>query len=306
MNKILILLTVFILSASGCVTTSQTASVDEIKAATEALKLQAGTEMLIAQTLLGIDGKIIDFFGGESAERRVIMTDYVAGDRAVLKWSMRSQVETQASVDARQAYEAKYKDAPIGTEIPAKLKPIFETKTREGKLSSISLLNAHSILLPVAWREGDEGIKPDNALIWISTEQYDQLVSSKKTVLNLGLFDDSIASALDISDQVRNFINALKKDSEKISEKEELLTITAEPNWGTFMLLMDGKEQTVQTIEASNWFGHYTILANRENPLILEVILSPASKGSLNIFSREKFLHAFAGYHVTEIKNKQP
>ena len=81
--------------------------------------------------------------------------------------------------------------------------------------------------------------------------------------------------------------------------------MNASEDFGTYSLLVNGKKTTVKTIQAQNWFGRYTILANKNNPVILEVILSPVSKGSLNIFSKENLLQSFLGYEITEINSIQ-
>jgi hypothetical protein len=301
MRKIFGLVGVLVILGTGCIAPPVLKSVEEIASVTESLDLETGSKIILKQTVLGIDGTLVDFLGGESAERRLTLTQWSPGDQVALHWSMPTRVETDASIAFRSAYDQQVKSTPIGTKVPPKPKAEFETKTRDGNLASSNLANAHSILLPVAWPEGDGGIKQENSLVWISTEQYDELVKTKKTVLNLGLFDDSIAFALGVTDRVNNLINTLKKDAEKVQEKDELLSIQAGQDWGMYTLLIDEKEETVRTIEASNWFGRYTILANRDNPLILEVVLSPASKGSLNIFSRQKFLNAFAGYKIAEV-----
>ncbi len=301
MKKIVLTISVLLLLGTGCIMGSSSKSIEEINAATEGLDLKIGSTITLTQTVLGVGGKVVDFFGGESAERKLTLVDWQTGQHVKLAWFMQIPVETAASIAEQSAYDARYARVPIGEKIPPKPVKTFETKTREGSIATSGLAKSHAILLPVTWHEGDEGTKQDNSLIWISTEQYDELTQTKKTVLNLGLFDDSLSFALGISDSIHNLVNTLQKDAQKVQDKEDLLSVHAEPDWGTFTLVVDGKETTVQTIQASNWFGRYTILASRDNPLILEVVLSPASKGSLNIFSREKFLNAFAGYKVTKI-----
>ena len=57
----------------------------------------------------------------------------------------------------------------------------------------------------------------------------------------------------------------------------------------------------VRAIQAQNAFARYTILANENNPLILEIILSPASRGTANLFNLKALGEAFWGYEVIEI-----
>jgi len=287
---------------AGCVLQPTPKSSDEIKAATDAFLLKQNCDLVLKQTVLGLDGAVVDLLGGQNDDRHINVPDWKPGSRAALVWVTSVKVETQASVDARAAYDAKYKDAPIGTTIPTKPEQSFEYKAHTGTIETNSLASAHSILLPVLWPDGLVGEKKDNSLIWISSAQYDELIAKRKTVLDLGLFDNSIANAYGISDTVHNLINSLKQDATTVKDKEELLSVVADQNFGTFTLMINGKQETVQTIEAHNWFGRYSILSNRNNPLILEASLSPATKGSWNIFSKQKFLDAFAGYKVSEVK----
>lgn len=298
-----ITLIIFVLTGSGCISQTISKTSDEINLVTDSLLLKPNSTITIKQTVLGLEGLIVDLFGGQSADRMVTITDWLAGNRVSLKWNQQIQIETKSSLDARKAYDFKYKETSIGTKIPSKPKQIFETITQNGVVGSNELVHARTVFLPALWPEGDAGVKAGKTLLWISTDQYDELVKIRKTVLNLGLFDDSIASTVAISDNLHNFINSLKKNSAAVKDRDELLSIFADEDWGTFQLNVNGKPEVVKTIEAHNWFGRYTILANRDNPLILEVSLSPAAKGSLNIFSRQNFLDAFAGYRVTEIDN---
>ena len=276
----------------------------EAKTNAEQLNVQSGSTIIVHQTVRGLDGIAVDLLGGQSANRTIAISDWKSGDHVALKWNMQTQEEIQASVDARTAYDAKYKTSPIGASVPQKPDQQFETKTHQGSITSTSLATSRSIFLPSVWVDGDAGTKSDNGILWISTAQYDELVNTKKTALDLGLFDDSIANALGLSDAVQNTINLLKKDAAAVKNREDVLSIVADQNFGTATLMVDGSSKTVQTIEASNWFGHYSILANRDNPLILSVTLSPASKGSLNIFSKENFLSGFGGYKVSSITTK--
>lgn len=291
----------FVFFGTGCSSGSKHISEEDLLRTTESLTLNNHSTMILNQTVFGLDGVVVNLLGGQSEDRKVSITDWLSGDRVALAWSIDTKAETQDSLSTRVLYDEKYTDAPIGTEIPKKPEQQFEQRTISGNLSSESLIDAQSILLPALWPANDTVLDSDGSLIWLSTKQYDELLNKRKTVLNLGLFDESIADAIAISDKLQNFVNSIKKDAATVKDSDELLSVTADQDFGTFTLLVNGNTETVRTIEAHNWFGRYSILANRDNPLILEVFLSPTSKGSINIFSKQNLLDAFAGYKVTEI-----
>ena len=212
-------------------------------------------------------------------------------------WSSTSKQETAASVAAREAYQAT--NHPIGeaSELP---ETIYETITKSGVYSSSALDNGINVLLPAYWSDG-ELLLEDNSFFWLSKEQYDSLIGSKTATLSLGLFDEKLSSMVKISDNVQNALNSLKQNSEKAAQSQDIYKLTAAADWKTYSLIIDGAEKTVRTIEASNWFGSYVILANSENPLIIKATLNPFAVGSIEISSP---LSSFLGYEVTEIKIK--
>ena len=57
----------------------------------------------------------------------------------------------------------------------------------------------------------------------------------------------------------------------------------------------------VRTIEAENKFATYTILANPENPIILEIKLSPLAQGTVQAFNPSNIASSFSGFEIVEI-----
>jgi hypothetical protein len=274
----------------------------DAKANAESLDLTTGSEIYLHETVFGIGGKIVDWLGGESESREIKINSFVPGGSVALGWRLETKVETEASKKVRGEYDEKYKESPIGEIVPKKPEAVFKALVKKGNLSTSALDFGEQILLPAYWQDGEVQAVNASTLIWISKKQYNELVNTKKTVLSLGLFDDSLATAAGFTDNVKNLLNKLKQDSEEARDREDILSVAANEQWGSYKLKVDGKMTTVRTIEAQNWFGRYTILANPNNPLILEIVLSPASRGSFNIFTRAKLLEAFLGYEVTEIK----
>jgi hypothetical protein len=218
-------------------------------------------------------------------------------------------VETVASTAEREAYEAEYGETAIGEDIPEAPAPEYEEVTQTGTISSTTLANATTLQLPELWSEGDAGVS-DTSLIWISQSQYDELVSTRSTQLSLGLFDESLMQVEEVTTSLTDYLDKIKNlwpgETPPELEQEEsatsgLLTVQAESDWGEYTLLVDDVRTTVQTIEARNAFANYTILANPDNPLILELRLTPLSQGNLEVLSPSGFVEGFGGYEVSAI-----
>jgi hypothetical protein len=279
--------------------------------ASVSLGLAAGSEIVVRPTVLGLGGKIVDIFGGESDERLITITQWTPGTSVGVSWSITTDVETAASVAAREAYDAEYGQTAVGEEVPDAPEPVYEDTIKSGNLSSASLADATMLRLPELWSEGDAGVS-ETSLIWISRAQYDELVSTRSTQLSLGLFDESLMQVEEVTSSLTEYVEKIKSlwpgetVEEAVQEQttSDLLTVEAQSDWGAYTLLVDGTRTTVQTIEAKNAFANYTILANPENPLILELRLTPLSQGNLEVLSPSGFIEGFGGYEVSQINLK--
>ncbi|MBI5793712.1 hypothetical protein HZA87_01305 [Candidatus Uhrbacteria bacterium] len=278
--------------------------------ASASLGLAIDNEIVLRPTVLGIGGKIVDLLGGEADERTIKITQWTPGISVDLSWSITTQTETAASVAAREAYAAQYGETAIGEDVPDAPEPIYEDTIKSGSLGSASLAGATMLELPELWSEGDGGVS-DTSLIWISKAHYDELVSTRRTKLSLGLFDESILQVQEVTDQLTSYLDRIKSlwpgnatGTPAQTQADDLLTVQAKADWGEYTLLVDGTRTTVQTIEAKNVFATYTILANPENPLILELRLTPLSQGNLEVLSPSGFIEGFGGYEVSQINLK--
>lgn len=294
MQRIAFSLLFLTLLGTGCVAIdTQVLSPQE---AALSLSLSSGVELTLRETVLGVGGKFVTFFKQEEADRSVIVSEWTAGQAATLNWRRELKEETEASKIARQEYYAKFAAAPIGTELPDPPPPVYETTVQAGTLVSTVLAESSKILLPIFWAE-DQEIGQDSSLLWLSKKQYDELIQTRRTQINLGLFDDSVSYAVGLTDQIKYFIERIK-GSDAAAEEKSILEVNADIDWTNYTLSVDDKPTLVRAIHAQNAFARYTILANPENPLILELMLSPAARGSLNLFSRQAVGDAFWGYEV--------
>ena len=309
-KQIAIILTSVLLGGSGCVAAPVSNLTSE--QAASSLAFFVGTQMVVQPTVLGVGGIAAGWLGPQEEERLLTLTQWSAGQKVGLDWSIATQVETVESVAARQTYEQTYASSPVGTEIPPEPKQVFEEKLVRGKIASVSLESADTLGLPESWPEGDGGVS-STSLIWLARSHYEELVNTRSTVVSLGLFDESLLKVENATSQVTSMIDGIsdlfapllgraKEESVESSSTESLLMLVADPQWGEYTLLADGISTRVRVVEAKNAFASYKILANPENPLILEIQLTPLSQGNLELLSAEGLAGGFGGYEVTKIQ----
>ncbi len=235
---------------------------EERAAATEALLIEEGKTYTLETTVFGLGGFIPQWFG-RAEMTNVKVVAYGKGAVADLSWTRGEKT---------------------------------------GMYRNVSLDSTDHFILPAGFQEGDASLSgTGTSLLILSRSQYDALAKGEGAVLNLGLFDETFSSTIGLTDKAKNALAALKQESDESHLGEQAITITPAPDRGTYTLSVSGKKITVDTIEAQNWFGHYTILANREHPLVLRVVLSPAARGVSNA-STNALIEAGLGYHVTKIE----
>lgn len=281
--------------------------------ASASLTLAVGSEIQLRPTVFGIGGRIVEWISGEAEDRVITIEEWVPGERVGLSWSVTKLIETVESQAAREAYETQYAQSPVGVEIPEAPEPAYEEQIVSGSIASDSMNDADTLFLPSQWPEGDGGVVSES-LIWLSKATYDELVNTRSTSLSLGLFDESLMRVEEATSQLKSFIDKASdliapfigggegetSDEEAVLE-DELTMVKAESDWGEYTLYVDGVRTSVRVVNASNAFASYAILANPENPLMLEIQLTPLSRGQLDLLSASGLVEGFGGYEVTQI-----
>lgn len=306
-----VVISTLVLFGAGCTTVTVSSLTPE--QAAQSLVFEVGHEIVVQPTVLGLGGGVVGWFGADEEERLVVIKAWVAGERVSLSWFISTQVETAESLAAREAYEQTYASSPVGVEIPPEPESVYEEQLVSGMIASESLALADTLGLPESWPEGEGGVST-SSLIWLSRAHYDELVSTRSTVVSLGLFDESLMKVEDATNRLTSILDKLsglldpilgtQEPTESTSDTESLLTLKADPQWGEYTLFVDGVRTKVQVVEAKNAFASYKILANADNPLILEIQLTPLSRGNLELLSTEGFTQGFGGYEMTQINKK--
>jgi len=299
-----------VLLGTGCVSTPVSTHTPE--EATLSLSFDVGDQIELRPTILGVGGSVVGWLGGAEDSREVTLREWIAGEKVDLVWKITSRIETEESKRMRVEYDAVYAHSPVGVEIPPVPETLYEDKVENGSIRSESLAQGARLMLPQEWLAQDVGAV-EETLIWLSRAQYKELAQTRSTALSLGLFDESLVKVEEAStqlksvfDRISGLLSPILGESAQPSQTEESRTslthIQAESAWGEYVLLIDGVRTSVRVVQAKNAFASYKILANEQNPLILEIQLTPLSQGNLDL-SKDGFTKGFGGYEVTQINH---
>ncbi len=237
---------------------------------------------------------------GQTKYPRILtVEEWLPADWVKLNWIETYQVETEASIEAREAAEHT---AGVGeaAEVPA---PVYQTVSREGRLASDALDDGRRILLPSAWKEEDQDLTgSENTLFWLSRAQYDELVSTRHTHLEISAVDAKLDTLVDVAEKFKDLITRLQGGDTGVDETDysDITEIEAQAEWGTYIFKYNDKRVEVRTIEAENKIASFTVLANPDNPLILEVALKPWAYGTEALGAIDDDFEV-SGYSIKEL-----
>lgn len=235
---------------------------------------------------------------GETILKNVTVEEHQSTRYAVLSWTMDVKQETAASKTARD-YAMTH--APVGEDavIP---EPVYENVTLKGVVRTDSLANAERLLLPSYWPEGEYDVSHmGNSVIWLSNQQYAELLATRSSHVQLGLFDSTLKDALDFTESAKSALDRLQgKIAATPTSNKDFTKLSAKGDWGSYTLKVNGEDVRVRTIEAANAFANYTILANADNPVILKVSILPWALGP-SLFTSLNELKDELGYSVKSV-----
>lgn len=282
------LLAMTIFAGAGCSTAAQEIAADDVD-------LHAGATVTFVQNWTGLNPLRSDAALGL---RTATVDEWVAGQYATISWVHSERRETDASRAAREAAAR----APIGETVDMP-DPVYETVTTSGSVKTDALGNAERVTMPSYWPEGEYDVRGEgNSVVWLSRAQYDELVTTRSSHVALGLFDSTLQGLLNFGDNVEGALAKLQGNiaTSDAQSNHDITKLTAEGDWGTYNLMVNGTLSSVRVVKAKSLFADYTILANAENPMVLKVAVKPLSLG-LGMLSTLSLVNSLAGYHVTAI-----
>lgn len=261
--------------------------------AATSIKLAKGLRLTITPTALS----------GDSYGVKTVEVTEVSRDGFMISWNQTDRAETDASIKRREAFEKGRPPVGVGEKEPEPPQPEHEDILSKGKMTVVGLDESREMLLPALWQQGTSTIG-ENSLIWMSRKAFLELRSTRKASWDAGLMANPPGSLMKLSDAIKDGLVALRKTAEDEAKRSAMSTIEAEPDFGTFTLLLDGQETAVETVEAGNWLARYAILNNAENPLILKATINPISAGAIDILSPFGALTSTLGYEVTAVRTR--
>lgn len=152
-----------------------------------------------------------------------------------------------------------------------------------------------TVVVPEAWPDVTSGYDSDTFVL-LPKSVYAELVETGSSHISLGLFDETVSEALSWADRMNALAAMVGADLTIGGTGEDTLLVKVTDADATDWVRVDGTLQTVKTIEASNRFAAYKILADAENPLILSLALTPVARAEFSVLS------AFEGFEISGIK----
>ncbi|MDP3794247.1 MAG: hypothetical protein Q8R07_05900, partial [Candidatus Uhrbacteria bacterium] len=279
----------FIFIGSGCApteffrsTTSSQPLASSLKEATDKMSFSAGDTFELRQTVLGLGAFLPDITKSTSGIRFLKIEKFESKKQADVSWLLPEERETVASQKAGEAYRKDLQDHPraIGEKTPSPPTVQKEQVTTSGTLNQINLATIHSLFPPAYWGTGVVDLHQDQGALWLSSDAFDELVKTRKTVLSFGVLDLSAAKFMKNVDQLKAVIAKIRRQSEEEQGKHDPLLLEAEGDFISWPLKVNGAEINVSAIRARNWFGEIVVLNNSNNPLILKLTLNPLVIGT--------------------------
>ncbi len=318
--RIFVGLLVFSLLGAGCdwrslplverfaSTSTSTVSLDgtPIEAA-QAIQFLPGDTFEVRQTVFGFGAFLPDLLGKKDGVRMVTVTRFAPSNFANFSWNVTTQKETDASIAARKKYESDIAANPraIGDNVFVPPVPQMENATVSGTVMDVSLKTPHSAYLPAYWTLGLNDLMNEKSGIWLSEDAFMELVRTRHTILNLGIFDSEANQAAKNVADLKTALDRLRKQANEDGKFKDLTLLEAEPDFIEYPLQVNGQTVTVSAIKAKNWFGEVIVLNSPQNPLILKVTMNPfASSASDALGGNVALLDKLYGYEISNIQLK--
>ena len=268
----------------------------------EDIEIRDGSTLVLVEKNVGLPM----LPGKKGQETKLQIVRYSPGQSAIVHWSRLEQQETAASIAARA--EAR-KQIAAGQDV-AIPEPMYEDVAVQGEENGDGLDDAKRISLPSTWKSRDTSqdslidadLFRDDSLIWLSAAQYQELIDAGQTEIQLSVIDAGLQDAADLAAKAQEFLKKLAGSNGAPVEAKDV-TRAELVSSGDYTLSYNGKKVSVPTIIVENSFATFTVLADQENPLVLEVDLKAWSYGSevLETFNIDANL---SGYSIASINTR--
>lgn len=262
--------------------------------AAEGIQFIAGDTFDIRQAPFGFGAFSPELLAGEDGVRTVTIRRFAPMHVAELEWELVTTRETESSKRLRSAYEEEARKNPA-TSAPAPTRATERVTTR-GELLGINLRTPHTAFFPLYWPERRHDLLGEKSGLWLSDDAFLELVKTRRTILNYGVFDDALDAARNNVPGLREALASLRRDAAEEGGRRDLTELAAEAEFIEWPLEVNGRPTVVSAIRARNWFGEIVVLNNRQNPLILKLSLASEEGGDDTAILDELF-----GYEIKTV-----
>lgn len=280
---------------------TSTTNVTAVQESTTKLLLAPGDSFEVNQTFLGLGGVITQVSRLVDGVQTLTVKRFIPGDKAEASFETVLERETDTSRSARADAEAqRLKGTASGTMV-AIPEPVMERVVTTGTLVNINLKSSHELYLPVYWKTGENSLLAEKSGLWLSNDAFQELVRTKKTVLDFGLLQSGAATLVKNVTDLRAAFAKLKQEATAQEKSKDPLLLEVDSDQEVASLVINGKETKVSVIRAHNWFGEVTILNNPQNPLILRMSFNPLTASAAELMGKDKGLKTLFGYEIKTI-----
>lgn len=253
---------------------------------TKQLNFKDGSSFVIASTAVKKNGAFEVTNDPSRSTRTVTLTQW-NGETASFDWKLDQQLETEGSMQARDAQ----KDSPP--------EPVYETVTTEGTLTDLDFTKSHAMYLPIRWPEGKSGDR--ESAVWVSKPVFEELSRTRNSTVYLNV----IPALLDAARNATGLAGAIEQFRQKensVIERTDTDFMKVEGDLVDWPLLVNGERVNVKAMKARNWFGEIVVLNNYDNPLVLKLDVGPPVEGAEGASPEMNLLKAIASYEINSIQ----
>ena len=171
-----------------------------------------------------------------------------------------------------------------------------------GTISEIDLWHPHALLTPAMWRPGDRKVTWLRSGLWLADDAFFELARTKRTGIDLNFVSPEIEALMSSSPQAQQAYKELETRALEESKTIDPNMIRQDAESATRRITINGSEVEVPVIRARNWFGVFEVMDDRQNPLILSLVLDPDPSSKIDKTSAQfQTLQRLVSYQITNI-----
>ncbi len=253
--------------------------------ATLGLKLKRGMKILVAHRQLNPAQEI----WGQPGIRMLTLEEPSGAEGLVFSWINSPENPSLANDPSSAPPQAQVYDLD---------------GVQNGKMSLPNQTQARRMTLPLFWPSGDLFLS-DSSGIWFSDAAFEELRKNKTTQWNPGLLGNALLGPAEGIGAIENGLNRLQAMATEANQGDSKGQAVELDGVEKYLLKVDGKNQEVEVLAATNDMATYKILNNAQNPIILELTLAPKASQLQILLSPLGILKGLVEYRIVEVQSPE-